>query len=667
MLIKLNYSNFYVCEDEVTLLTDIKSRIDSHQIISFDIFDTLLLRPYVKPTDLFLHMEKVYKIPFFCYLRQEAEKNAKINHQGIEDITLDMIYAEIDDKFKSFKQKELDWEEMVLRANPELLEVYNYAKSQGKKIIIASDMYLPTDFIAKVLNKNGFYDWDKLYVSGDLIKGKYSGSMYRHILDDSKTVDAQDVLHIGDNKKSDYQKAKELGLDAILYQSVLKQFLKDNPKIKSYKQQSSESIGKSILLGFLSYEWQKARFDNTHTNNYWFKLGYNYAGPLAYGYARFFEEQAIKSELNNIFFVARDGWLLQQVFNSFNNKVKSSYVYAPRILNLICRLDYNRNNIQQSKAIIENFAKINIHIKQLLQEASLKKAKDYHKFIQNNIELFKNEANKLFDNYKSYLSSHASKKDKIGLADTITCEFSSQKLVQNTIPNQVLGMYWGVLPSQIQNVFEYSTFTQSKNEKQDNKSIYTENWNFVEFLLSSPEFPIKNISKDGKPIYEEAPDDNEIWRSNTYPQIADGALKFAKDINDIFGGNNIYLSAQDLISWVNEFVSNPEKEDHKYFANVSCAVDSNHKEYVPLFACNVTLKEFVQSPKKAIKKLKKTLWRNSLQSYLINIFHPISFRSRGLKKMQLAMFPSLRKQYFTVALTISRNCFYKFIIGNPKV
>ena len=235
--------------------------------------------------------------------------------------------------------------------------------------------------------------------------------------------------------------------------------------------------------------------------------------------------------------------------------------------------------------------------------------------------------------------------------------------MQNTIPNQVLGMYWGVLPSQIQNVFEYSTFTQSKNEKQDNKSIYTENWNFVEFLLSSPEFPIKNISKDGKPIYEEAPDDNEIWRSNTYPQIADGALKFAKDINDIFGGNNIYLSAQDLISWVNEFVSNPEKEDHKYFANVSCAVDSNHKEYVPLFACNVTLKEFVQSPKKAIKKLKKTLWRNSLQSYLINIFHPISFRSRGLKKMQLAMFPSLRKQYFTVALTISRNCFYKFIIA----
>ena len=36
----------------------IKNQIDSHLVISFDIFDTLLLRPYAKPTDLFLHLEK---------------------------------------------------------------------------------------------------------------------------------------------------------------------------------------------------------------------------------------------------------------------------------------------------------------------------------------------------------------------------------------------------------------------------------------------------------------------------------------------------------------------------------------------------------------------------------------------------------------------------------
>ena len=447
----------------------------------------------------------------------------------------------------------------------------------------------------------------------------------------------------------------------------MKQFLKNNLKAKSCKSQHSESLGKSILLGFSAYEWQKARFNNNHTNNYWYKLGYNYAGPLAYGYTRFFEAQAIKNELNNIFFVARDGWLLQQVFDLFDNEIKSSYIYAPRILNLIYRLDYNHQNIQQSKAIIETFAKLDICIKQLSQKASLKNAKDCHQFIQDNIDLFRNEASKLFGNYKDYLSSKVSEKDKIGLADTITCEFSSQKLVQNTISNQVLGLYWGVLPSQLQYNFEYFTFTKSDNEKQDNRKIYTENWNFIEFLLTSPEFPIKNISEDGKPIYESLPDSNELWRSGMYPQIADGALKFAKEIQNLFNANDVYFSARDLIEWINAFIEHPTKEDFKNFAGVNCAVDSNHKEYVPLFACNVTLKEFVQSPKKAIKKLKKTLWRNSLQSCLINVFRPISFRFRGLKRMQLVLFPNLRKQYFTIALTLSSNCFYKFIIGNPKI
>ena len=46
----------------MTLLNKIKSKIDSYDIISFDIFDTLLLRPYVKPTDLFLHIEKSEKM-----------------------------------------------------------------------------------------------------------------------------------------------------------------------------------------------------------------------------------------------------------------------------------------------------------------------------------------------------------------------------------------------------------------------------------------------------------------------------------------------------------------------------------------------------------------------------------------------------------------------------
>ena len=38
---------------------NIYEKIKKHNIISFDIFDTLLIRPYVKPTDLFLHKDNI--------------------------------------------------------------------------------------------------------------------------------------------------------------------------------------------------------------------------------------------------------------------------------------------------------------------------------------------------------------------------------------------------------------------------------------------------------------------------------------------------------------------------------------------------------------------------------------------------------------------------------
>ena len=42
------------------MLEILKDKIEKAKIVSFDIFDTLLLRPYAKPVDLFLHLEKLY-------------------------------------------------------------------------------------------------------------------------------------------------------------------------------------------------------------------------------------------------------------------------------------------------------------------------------------------------------------------------------------------------------------------------------------------------------------------------------------------------------------------------------------------------------------------------------------------------------------------------------
>ena len=133
---------------------DIKKAIDEHEVISFDIFDTLLIRPYVKPTDLFKHLELLNNAPGFAKARMKAEQSARRDAQDRkEDVTLDEIYQQIDSKYKPIKEKEMSLEYMVLRSRPEIKKIYDYARQRNKKIVIISDMYLSRKFLTDVLKK----------------------------------------------------------------------------------------------------------------------------------------------------------------------------------------------------------------------------------------------------------------------------------------------------------------------------------------------------------------------------------------------------------------------------------------------------------------------------------------------------------------------------------
>lgn len=216
----------------ITLIKrNLKKIIDTKDIISFDIFDTLLLRPFLAPSDVFKYMEQQYNIPNFALTRLVNEKKVRmvktIRDRRIEDITIDEIYSKLD---KNLRDKEMEIEAQILQCNEEILEIYNYALEQGKQIIITSDMYLPTNFLAQVLNDKGFKNFSKLYVSGEIGKCKATGNLYKFIIQDLN-ISPDKILHIGDNKISDIEKAKENSIEAFYYKNIFERF-----KISKIKQ-----------------------------------------------------------------------------------------------------------------------------------------------------------------------------------------------------------------------------------------------------------------------------------------------------------------------------------------------------------------------------------------------------------------------------------------------
>lgn len=638
------------------LTSSVRRAILKASAVSFDVFDTLLTRPYCYPTDLFLHIEHVYNCPGFRDGRIAAEITAR-NNTHAADVTLDDIYEKIDKKFCDLKQVELDWEKMVLRANPKMKEVYDFACRNNKIIIIASDMYLPSKFIADVLHKNGYKHYDKLYVSGEMGVTKHKGTMFDRIVKDIN-ISPHKILHIGDNHRSDYKKPREHGLCAIKYQSPIHNFIDNNTRIKRFCNKTQGNLGASILVAMATY-----RNQIPHNNEYWYNLGYEYGGPIIYGYTRWIQNVANKNKINHLMFVARDGYTLQKIFNTFDEELDSSYIYAPRFLNLIYRLQYRHGSssvaLAQQKTIIDYY-KTNDKIYQKYIDYDFKH-KTAENFIEDNFQELKLLADKNFKLYKDYLASQFGlKQNKIALVDTITENFSAQNLITAGLSNRKIrltGFYWYIYNYAGQNAVSFVATSNIKPVK------YIKNWGLMELLMTSPEYPIEGITKDFKPIYKQDITPEEKHIREIYPDISMGSVNFAEDVKSLFNGADIYLDYDCLVNWINCFCDTPDKQDFIYMEKIKTSSNPNNDIYESLFRSHMTFSYKLRHPLRYYKKVKSFAWTTPFERLILSITHPIKIHTRGLKNISIYILPKMKHGILHVTIKIFSKYVYQLIIG----
>ncbi|MBQ7286707.1 MAG: HAD-IA family hydrolase [Candidatus Gastranaerophilales bacterium] len=603
-------------KSEKLLLERIKSKIKKAKVVSFDIFDTLLVRPYIRPIDLFEHMERALDCKGFALERRDAERRTRIRHRELEDITFDMIYDEIDEEFKHLKQKEMDWEEMVLRPNPELKQVYDYTKKLNKKIIIVSDMYMPSKFLRRVLRKNGFKDFDKLYVSGEIGKMKVFSTLYQHVLDDLH-IKPQDILHIGDNVKSDFENPLKLKIKCVHYKQVLVQYLEKFYYLKNFSKK--QDLDASILISIISQKWKQNQLIDKKDFNYWENLGYFLGGPLGYGYTRFIYEEAKKDNINNLLFVARDGWTLQKIYNMFENPIKNSYIYAPRFLNLVCRLDFGpafgkavQYYAKIAPDVVEYFKKEDVTVQRLYEAEQPITEQECYNFILKHEKVFKDLANARMADYRKYLTSYVDKKDKVGFVDIASTFFSGQLLVQDALENNVIGFYSCLYPNYPKyNNLQIKTWSKNVVEHNIHRVLH-----LLELFASSPEYPIQQVLKNGEVCYLE-PSKDECSRAKNYTSISNGMMEFAKSIQHRFGENDIYLSMENILEFFKEFSYHPQKSDIRYFDQVKLSFDAANKKNEPLYSMKTSAVDLICHPLETFNNIKSLSWKTKFQKFLV--------------------------------------------------
>lgn len=203
-------------------------------VVSFDVFDTLLTRPTLLPEDVFhllqseLVEERGELFSNFAKLRlvAEAEIRKFYNAAGVEDILLSEIYSRLRDyllisneEAYALMERELMIEQRLLRARHAGKLLFEAAQAAGKKVIIASDIYLTHTQLQRLLVAHGFDDVDKIYVSGELRLQKRRGTLFDKILQDLRVegIKPEQVLHVGDNVDSDVVRPSEKGIMSVLF------------------------------------------------------------------------------------------------------------------------------------------------------------------------------------------------------------------------------------------------------------------------------------------------------------------------------------------------------------------------------------------------------------------------------------------------------------------
>jgi FMN phosphatase YigB (HAD superfamily) len=286
-------------------------------VVSFDIFDTLFVRPLADPEDAFDMLGERFGIDEFRRIRCEAQIEAfrRMHAAGQGEVTLDGIYACMDGlptgvSAASLRQAEIELELALTVPNTDLIDMFKDVAGR-KRVVVVSDMYMPQSFFEALFDKHAL-PRVPMYISADRGMTKRDrGELFDRVVAEAG-VSPDKVLHIGDNHHADVLRAREHGLQAFHYVNSA-----------SAPYAVSQSLGASIAASMIKLHHRR---DAVNT---FYGLGYRFGGPAALGLLEWVRDQAVLDAVDIVLFVARDGYVLNQLVQRGHVSGLPPHAYFP--------------------------------------------------------------------------------------------------------------------------------------------------------------------------------------------------------------------------------------------------------------------------------------------------------------------------------------------------
>lgn len=320
---------------------ELKDKIDKVEVVSFDIFDTLIMRKIFSPEDVFRLLEEKVRV--------ELKLDCEIANVRAQAASMCGSYATINEIYQYIKQqtnlidkniidimqleKDIDIDLCITRRD--IADLYEYCLTCGKEVYLISDMYYTLQDIKRILDKCGVKvpDDEHIWISCEKKADKVSGSLWEKY---SKLV-SKDIrcLHIGDNKTGDAKNPVIYGIDSYYIMSAKDMLMKSSI---SELASSVNTVSDSICLGLVAAKLFNSPFALCSTNG---KVsyddseiyGYCVYGPLLEKFLIWLYYNSRKDGIDKLLFFARDGYFLEKnykiVSQLLDDGYKQDWCYLP--------------------------------------------------------------------------------------------------------------------------------------------------------------------------------------------------------------------------------------------------------------------------------------------------------------------------------------------------
>lgn len=328
---------------ELDLATRLRLSSMDADLITLDVFDTLVTRPFLSPEGARAHLaflaDRMTGIEGFGALRERAESRARIA-QG-RDPTLEEIHAVLAQLSPAhgaaqLQTLEIEHEARMLRPRAGMLSALNGIGN--KRVAALSDMYLPTSVLARILPDTITRAIDTWWISCETGRRKDESATWAGIAA-AEGVPVKRWLHVGDNEHADIQMPQLQGLITPVHVLRPGALLDIVPALRPLRHPhgSQASWPEQLWRGLVANRFAALadqaperlmpapRLDAK-------SAGYVVLGPLLLDYLAWLHATARSSGVECVLFLSREGHLLKQAYDLLARRLPESERLASRYL-----------------------------------------------------------------------------------------------------------------------------------------------------------------------------------------------------------------------------------------------------------------------------------------------------------------------------------------------